>query len=278
MKLFSILMSVYDKENPNHLEESFLSIINQTYQPSEIVIVKDGPLNEKLDAVIDKYVKIFSTIKVVPLGENVGLGKALNIGLKYCSYDIVARMDADDISERYRFEKQINFLLTNINIAVVGSNLHEFNIMPHDLNSFKNLPENHNEIVQFSKYRCPINHPTVMFRKEAIIEAGSYQTTFPEDYDLWLRVIAKGYKLHNLQEHLLHFRRGNMIAKRKGIKYIKNEVCFFFQAYKLKQLSLWQLCANLFIKIPVRLLPSSVLSIVYSNFLRSKYILHSENV
>jgi glycosyltransferase involved in cell wall biosynthesis len=270
MKSFSVLISVYFKENYKHLNDALLSIVYQTCTPNEIVIVKDGPLSKKLDEVIDKYQRNYSFIKVVELHENKGLGEALNVGLSYCTNDIVARMDADDISEKTRFEKQFSFLNTNPEIAVVGSNLAEFKTVPHDLRRYKKLPEKHEQIVQFSKYRCPINHPTAMFRKSAILNSGNYQKSFPEDYDLWIRVMANGYKFHNIQEPLLYFRRGNMIAKRKGIDYSKKEVDLFYKAYKLHHLNFFELFLNIFIKIPVRLLPTTVLSLLYSNVLRSR--------
>ena len=124
---FSVLMSVYIKENPKYMKQSLDSIINQTYKPSEIVIVKDGLLTKELNDLIDEYQKIYTNLfKIITLEENVGLGKSLNIGVLNCTYDIIARMDTDDICRNDRFEKQIKVLKNNKHIDIVGSNIVEF--------------------------------------------------------------------------------------------------------------------------------------------------------
>ena len=94
---FSVLLSVYIKENPQYLSQALDSIINQSVQPSEIIIVKDGPLTKELDDIIDQYNKNYQFIQIVTLPNNLGLGKALNEGIKHCQYELIARMDTDDI-------------------------------------------------------------------------------------------------------------------------------------------------------------------------------------
>jgi glycosyltransferase involved in cell wall biosynthesis len=272
MRKFSVLISVYHKENHHYLYDSLSSIIHQTLVPSEIVLVKDGPLGEHLEEVISLFVAKYPIIKVVSLPQNVGLGEALSVGLQHCSHEFVARMDADDISVTNRFEKQFAFLEANPQISVLGTNLREFKETPDDISCSRVLPQHHEEIVKFSKFRCPVNHPTVMFRKSAVLESGNYQNNFPEDYYLWIKLISNGYKFHNLQENLLHFRRGNMIAKRKGLQYTRKEAGLFYSAYKVKHLNFAELLLNLVIKVPVRLLPSIAISMLYSNFLRSKSV------
>src|SRR5690625_3717442 len=105
---YSVLMSIYNKENPSYFKESIDSMLSQTLLPEQIVIVKDGPLTKELDAIVDQYdpseSKLFT---IVPLDENIGLGRALDVGLKHCRNELVARMDTDDISLPTRCEKQV---------------------------------------------------------------------------------------------------------------------------------------------------------------------------
>ena len=107
---FSVILSLYFKEQPSYLIQSLDSIFSQTLLPDEIVLVKDGPLTPELDNIVSEYEKRYNIIKVIPLEKNLGLGKALNEGLKHCSHDLVARMDTDDIAYPNRFEKQVKFM------------------------------------------------------------------------------------------------------------------------------------------------------------------------
>lgn len=106
---FSVLLSVYKKESPSFLSQCFDSILQQTVLADEVVLVKDGPLPDELENVINKYQEKMSILKIVNLTENQGLGAALNIGMKYCSFDLIARMDTDDIARVDRFERQLDF-------------------------------------------------------------------------------------------------------------------------------------------------------------------------
>ena len=213
----SVLLSVYNKENPNYLVKSLDSIFSQTQSPVEVILVKDGPLNNELDGIIDLYVSQYPNLKVFPLVTNQGLGKALNEGLKHCSYDIVARMDTDDIAKPDRFEKQLAIFEKYSDIDVVGAWIDEFEDDISEVKSVRKLPELPDDIRQFAKRRNPINHPVVMFRKSAVLAAGGYQH-FPlfEDYYLWIRMLMNGAKFYNIQESLLYFRFSPEMFKRRG--------------------------------------------------------------
>ena len=104
---FSVLLSLYYKEKGEYLRQSLDSIFNQTLKPDEVILVEDGPLTEALYEVLSEYSNIYSNFKIVRLEKNGGLGNALNIGLAHCSFDLVARMDTDDIAKPDRFEKEI---------------------------------------------------------------------------------------------------------------------------------------------------------------------------
>lgn len=214
----SVLMSVYNKERASFLDLSLQSIVNQTFLPSEIVLIKDGPLTKELDEVIDSYIRNFPLLfKIIPLNKNVGLGEALNIGLKECSFEFVARMDSDDICYPQRFEKQLAIFKEDGSIDLVGSWIDEFIETPDNVLSQRKVPETHSEILSFAKLRSPYNHPTVMFKKSMVESVGGYLPfgTF-EDYHLWSRVLMAGYNTYNIQQSLLLFRSSSDMSKRRG--------------------------------------------------------------
>lgn len=266
---FSVLLSVYFKDNPKFLRDSLCSLKNQTLKANEIVLVKDGPLSSELESVITEFTSKLP-LKIISIKENRGLGHALAFGLNLTSNEIVARMDADDIAVPNRFEKQINFLLKNPNYDVVGCNVEEFNKIPGDLKRIKSVPEHHDEIVEFSKKRNPINHPTVMFKKSLVLQSGSYEDfQYFEDYYLWAKMIISKCFFYNIQEPLLFFRVGNdMIGRRHGYHYSKLEYRFFKKLYLINYISYCQLLINLILRLPLRLIPKQILNLFYSKLLR----------
>ncbi|MFS4157464.1 oligosaccharide biosynthesis UDP-D-galactose glycosyltransferase Gtr5, partial [Acinetobacter baumannii] len=253
MLQFSVLLSLYFKEKPEYLEKCFASIWdNQSLEPSEIVLVLDGSIGDELDACVQKWkLKIGDCLKVVALPQNVGLGKALNEGLKQCSYDWVFRMDTDDICTPDRFEKQVAFIKQNPDVVLFSGQVMEFDKDITDANVLKAVPITYEEIREFAQKRCPFNHMTVAYKRDVILGLGGYQHhLFMEDYNLWLRVIGNNYKVANLPDVLLYARVGNgMHARRKGFQYIKSEK----QLLDLKkQLKLQNpLYANMLFLVPV---------------------------
>lgn len=225
--ILSVLLSVYIKEKPAYLRQCLDSLFSQSLMPDEIVLVKDGPLTAELNVVIEEYYfKHPAIFKIIELEVNHGLGKALNETLQYCSCDIVARMDTDDIAKPDRFKKQMAILQENKDIAVVGSWVDEFwNDDKENIVSVRKLPEFSNDIYTFAKRRNPINHPTAMFRKRAVLTVGGY-LHFPlfEDYFLWIRMLVNGNNFYNIPESLLYFRMSQNVYKRRGgLNYALNE-------------------------------------------------------
>ena len=251
------------------MNESICSILNQTLPANEIVIVKDGPLNEELEQVLDFFSKQNKNLKIVSLPQNQGLGKALNEGLKHCSYDIIARMDTDDIAKPERFEKQIKIFQDNPNIDVCSSWIEEFENSSNNILSIKKLPEFHEEIIKYAKHRCPINHPAVMYKKDAGLNVNGY-SGFPEDYCLWIKMLMNGAQFYNIQESLLYFRFSKDVIKRRGgWGYAKADIQSQFSFYKMKFISIPTLLYNIIIRVSVRLIPSNLRSYTYRNLLRS---------
>lgn len=267
---FSVLLSLYKKESPSNFISAIEGIINQTILPSEIILMIDGPIGEELDSVVSKYVGNIPYLKVIRLEENIGLGRALNEGLKHCSYDIVARMDTDDIAKPDRFEKQLKVLHDNPDIDVVGSWTDEFIGDTGNVVSQRKLPEFHKDIYKFAKHRNPINHPTVMFRKEAVLAAGGYKH-FPlfEDYYLWIRMLKNGAIFHNIQESLLYFRTSIDVYKRRGgFKYAVTELKLRKEMYTMGFISLFDFIVYTLPRFVTRIIPSVFRKYLYKIFLR----------
>lgn len=218
---FSVLMPVYYKEDPSHFDLALNSIlVEQTLLPDDFVLVCDGPLTEKLDAVIDKYRTLFpAAMNVFRLEKNEGLGNALNYGLAHCRYDLVARADSDDICVPTRFETQVAYMHNNPQVAVCSSDIAEFESDPDCVLRIKQMPQEHKDLYEMAKFRCPINHMAAMFRKKVIEEVGSYMHLYYlEDYYLWLRVLGAGYELGNIGQVLVKARVGNGMTTRRGNK------------------------------------------------------------
>lgn len=268
MKEFSVLMSVYCKENPDFFSMSLNSIFNQTVLPSEVVLVEDGPLTPELYNVVDIFVGKHPEIKVVPLEKNGGLGAALNEGLKHCSYDLVARMDTDDVCKPNRFEKQLQLFENQPEVDVCSSWIDEFVDCTDNVISQRKLPETHEEILKYAKGRCPVNHPAVMYRKSKVLGVGGYQG-FPEDYFLWVKMLMNNSVFYNIQESLLWFRYSTDVIKRRGgLRYAKDDIKVQWSFYKLGFISFFAFFKNSIIRSFVRLMPNTLRVWVYSKLLR----------
>ena len=229
-KDYSVLMSVYHKEKPEHLKQAIESIQAQTFLTIDFVLVCDGPLNVALDKVInEKQQEMGTVLNVVRLAKNGGLGNALNEGIKHCKNELVARMDSDDIAYLDRCEKQISVFNAHPEVSICSGVVEEFTTDPNIVDAKRMPPETNAEIVEFAKKRCPFNHPCVMYKKSAVEAVGSYQDFYLlEDYYLWLRMLMAGYQGYNIQEPLLHMRAGSdMYLRRGGWKYAKTQVELF---------------------------------------------------
>lgn len=269
---FSVLMSIYYKENPNFLNQCFVSIwTEQTLRPTQIVLVKDGVLTPELEQVILVWQeKLGDVLKAVPLDTNVGLGKALNAGLQYCQNEWVFRMDTDDICVPERFKKQVDFVSNHPNIDIVGGQIIEFEKQINDSQTIKSVPVNHQDIIKYAKARNPINHMTVAFKKSAVQKVGGYRhAPLYEDYDLWVRLLLNQYQFANLSDVLVYARAGNaMYERRGGLNYIKSEIQMQKRFYTSGFLTAFQVCKNLAIRLPVRLLPNGIRAWIYQVLLR----------
>lgn len=217
---FSVLMSIYYKENPDFFYKALDSVFNQTILPDEVIVVKDGNLTPELDSVLDYFCgKYVSILKIIPLKENVGLSTALNIGLSKCSNNYVARMDTDDLSLSHRFERQLNFMLENPHLDVVGSWAYLFD-EKNDNKGILKMPVTDFKIRKYI-WMSPFIHPSIMFKRDAIIGIGSYNSNSglrQDDYELWFRCAYNGLKFANIPEMLIKYRFTEDNVKRNNYK------------------------------------------------------------
>ena len=263
---YSFLLSLYKKEKPEYLDQCLESLSLQTYPPSETVMVFDGPVTDSLEDVVKKW-KSKICIKIIRLDENIGLGKALNIGLSNCSNDIVARADTDDIYLPTRMEKQIEFLKKNPDYVIVGSNIYEFYSYPGDSNRIRKVPENYEDIKKFIKKRNPFNHMAITYSKNFIESLNGYEHhLFMEDYNLWIRALSKSNKIYNLQDILVYARIGEkneMVSRRRGVDYVKSE----YKLYKIiisSGLNGYCSATVIFLsRVLTRIMPPSLLAKIY---------------
>ena len=268
---FSVLISVYKNDKPCWLYEALKSIYHyQTLKPSEIVIVIDGPIDENLNNVIEKFSEETGIVKKVTLEKNMGLHFALNEGLKYCSNEIIARMDADDVSLPNRFEMQIRKMLENPDIAVLGSYIEEYDEKMEGKMGIRKVPTTYPEVIRFSKKRSPVNHMTAVFRKSIVLSVGGYPSIKNfEDYALWCTLIKSNYIICNIPEVLVRVRGGRTLLKRrKGLKYLKNEIKLIKYLKKIGFYTYKDILLHSIPRLITRLMPEEVLYFLYKNFLR----------
>lgn len=223
---FSVLMSVYKKENANFLNKALASVEHQTVIPAEIILVEDGPLTEELYRIIKKHRKIFpNRFLIVQLKKNQGLGNALRIGTGHVTTEWIARMDSDDICADDRFEKQLTAIIHHNQLSLVGGQVKEFSGSISNIVGKRQVPLAYDSIVEFLKWRSPFNHPTVMINKNSLLQVGGYKPYGNlEDYYLWVRLIVAGFKVMNLPNDLVYMRVDQGMYARRGrlsnLKYV----------------------------------------------------------
>ena len=269
---YSVLMSVYYKENPQYLNLSIESMLNQTISPNEFVLVEDGPLTSELEKVIEKHVSNNPNLfKIIKNKENLGLGLSLKKGINAAKNEWIARMDSDDYSIPTRCEQQLQFIEKNPEYEMVGSFESEFIDTINNVVSIHKVPKKAEQIKQFMHRRCAVLHPTVMYKKSAVIRSGNYRNVpLYEDYDLFSRMVLE-YKIktYNIQKSLYYIRTSPDFYKRRGgIKYAKTALNFKASLYKNGYTSLSDFVISGFGQAIVCVLPNRLRKLFYERILR----------
>ena len=271
MEKYSVLMSLYKKEHPEYLRLALDSMINQTVRPDEIVLVEDGPLTDELYAVVKEYEEQNPELLHIAVNKtNLGLGLALNEGLKVCRNKLVARMDTDDISKPDRCEKQLKRFEEKPELAIVGSHIDEFVGTKENVISQRKVPTTSEAIYEFAKKRSAFNHPAVMYRKSAVLAEGGYSDLKRnQDVDLFGRMLFKGYKAENIDEALLWFRSSDeLAARRKSWENTKSYIATIKKFWKMGYSSFSDYAMVAVAQTGMFVLPAKMQNWVYKKFLR----------
>lgn len=266
-KKYSVLMSLYKKENPEYLKVALDSMLNQTVKPDEIVLVEDGPLTEELYKVVEEYKEY---LHIIVNKTNLGLGLALNRGLRVCRNELVARMDTDDCSKPDRCKKQLERFAEKPYLAIVGSHIDEFEGDISNVISKRIVPTSTEEIYNFAKKRSAFNHPSVMYSKTAVLDNSGYaDLKRNQDVDLFGRMLFNGYKAENIDEALLWFRNSNELCKRR--KSWENTWSYIATIYKFWKMGYSSFGDYLMVAIAqtgMYLMPVKIQNIIYQHLLR----------
>ena len=268
----SVVIATYCNDNPVHLSTALESILDQNLLPEEVVIVRDGPIPESLQDVISDFELEFSnSTKIIKIEKNQGLGNALRLGVYESSNELVARMDADDISAPNRFKRQVDFLSSNISIDVVGTYIGEFSENPKDIHAIREVPTTHEKISEMARWRSPMNHASVIFRRSAVLSVGNYRSVDRmEDWDLWSRLLLNGAKMANIPETLLFVRAGPLMYRRRGgWEYTREEIRTQVEFVQRGFINPLEFLRNVATRVPIRIIPSIFRQILYERLFRS---------
>lgn len=269
---YSVLMSVYDKDDPDFFDAAVRSMVDQTVPFAELVLVCDGPLSVALDQRIGAWAeKLGTRFVAVRLETNQGRGNALQVGLERCSNGIVAIMDSDDISRPQRCELLLKEMAAD-DLDLVGGAISEFSVEPGDLNSVRRLPSDGAEIREYSKVRNPFNQVTVMFKKDAVLSAGGYKPFYlMEDYYLWVRMLARGCRCRNIDDVVVDVRVGSgMYGRRSNARYLKSQKAFFDELRREGYITRADYAKTMAARTVVSVLPVDLVKAVYCTFLRKR--------
>lgn len=270
MEKYSVLMTVYIKDNPEYFFLALDSMVKQSYPPDEIVLVKDGPIVESLQKVIDEHIAAGAPIVQVQLPQNKGLGLALNEGIRVVKNELIARMDSDDISMPTRCEKQVAEFDKNSDLDIVGCPVIEFVGEPDNKVGKRDVPLDNDSIHQYCRKRDPFNHPTVMYKKSKVEAVGCYgDLRKNQDTDLWIKMLSNGAVCMNLPEYLLRFRFDEgTYKKRKNWLNTKLLIGIRWRAFRSGFCSFIDFAEVAVMQMAIYIMPVAFQEFIYKNLLR----------
>ncbi|MGD9526172.1 glycosyltransferase [Pseudonocardia sp.] len=257
--MLSLLLPVWAGDRPDRLRAAFVSTVDgQTRRPDEVVIVRDGPVGASLQETLDSLAATGPVpVKVLELPRNLGLGPALDAGLEACRHDLVARMDADDISLPHRFAVQLPLMES---ADLVGSGLLEIGTGLDDVVGRRTPPTDPADIVARARFADPFNHPTVVYRRELVRAVGGYgDFAVMEDYLLWAKMILAGARVANVAEPLVGYRVGaGAYARRGGWRQLRAELGLQRRFREIGFTTPAQYVRNVVVRGGYRLVPEAV--------------------
>ena len=231
----TVLIAVYKGDNFQHFSQSISSLINQKIYIHEVLLIINGSVPNELLNIIKKL-SLSLPIRSIQYKENYGLAKALNLTLPLVESDWIVRLDSDDICDKNRFFN-INKIINKYGneFDVFGTYIQEFNNKINDIKTIRKVPLSCNSIKLFSIFSSPMNHVTTFYKKKITANNPNFYPLIDgfEDYALWLRLIKQKIKIKNIPIISVYVRTGNnMIKRRGGIEYVKNEIKFRISSSK----------------------------------------------
>ena len=271
LEAYAVLMPLAPWEKPKILTEALESLEAQTWPPAQVVVSCDGePPSGLHDAL--QLSDLPLQILVGPGSE--GVGPVLARGLIHCHEELVMRMDADDWSEPHRAAVQIRWMMNNPQVKALGTQINEFEISPDSPLMRRWVPLKPEDISRVSKIRNPMNHPSIVFRKSPILAVGNYSSVPGfEDYELWLRLLKQygQQALANSPQVLVCVRVGSQhLARRRGWNYAMSEFKFLLMCFRSHLIPWPYVILSIFGRLPLRLMPAPVLSLIMQVFSRKK--------
>ena len=270
---FSVLLSLYIKEKPEYFLQCMESILNQTVMPTEIVVVKDGPVDGEVERVLERFTEEYPGLfKIISYEPNRGLGYALARGVEACGNEIIARMDTDDIARMDRFERQLREFAADPELDICGSVIEEFEEDPGRIVAVRRVPLDDKEIKRYQRRRDGCNHGTVMFKRSSVLRAGNYEMcSLMEDSYLWVRMMQCGAKCKNIDEVLVYVRIGKEMYERRGgfdyfLKYKEGRK----KIRETNYISTWDYYYTLIVQFCVALLPENLRGWIFKNILHRR--------
>lgn len=267
------IISLHVSDSPQWFIQAANSILDQTLPPAELIITRDGELSHEHYSALDRICNHHAHIKKTVVSSNANSrGELLRMAVDRSQTELVAIMDADDISSKNRFAKQVDVFKNDDCVDVVGSWIKEVYPESMQLYAYRKVPEKHAEIYKFSKYRNPVNQMTVMFKRQKVIAAGNYESfRYFEDMWLWVRMLNNNCIFYNIQQPLVTVRSGpKMAVRRSGFDYFKQEITLYKKFYKIGFLSGTQTVAMICLRAPMRLLPPRLLNHIFRHFIHDR--------
>ncbi len=253
---FSLLLSVYDGDRPDYIRRAFRSAVDdQTVRPDQVIIVRDGPVRAELaECLAELQAQSPVPVTLVPLPHKSGLGPALDAGLAASWFDVVARMDADDVAMPHRFEVELPLMK---DADIVGAGLLEFVEDTDDIVGQRVPPTDPAQIRRYARMHDPFNHPTVVYRRHAVLAAGGYgDLPLMEDYALFARMLSSGARAINVAEPLVFYRVGARSFKRRGgAELLRSELRLQREFRRLHFTSRAEYLRNVIVRGGYRLIP-----------------------
>ncbi len=266
---FSLLLPVYHADDADHFERAFRSsVVEQTVRPDDVVIVQDGPVGEGLAAAIRRQADSSPVpVRVTRLNDNRGLALALEAGLDACAHDVVARIDADDVSLPTRFERQLEAIETGLDL--VGTGMYEFEDDDDRVVGQRVPVRGAAEIDSYARFHDPFNHPTVMYRRSAVRAAGGYRPLgLMEDYWLFARMLQSGARCDNLVEPLVKYRIGSgAYVRRGGLDQFVAELRLQREFRRSRFTTTAQFARNVVVRGLYRFIPVRLRKVLYEKFI-----------